>query len=236
MNTFKTLFGIDNSSIKETCVIIPFFSKEILKGFKVDKLNKGMIFSTGCNDIFSLICTGMGSAFAGDAVLHLEDTKCKNIIFFGSCGITKASLLKRESITIVQKALSKDSFTDMILNKKALDLFYPDKDLLNILKKALDPVICSNVLTIGSIKLEESYLDRFKDLDCDIVDMETAAVFAAASSINKKAAAILFTTDHIKEFPYYTAFKKENLPIIKETAYKAASTVYKVIADISCFA
>ena len=231
MNVFSTLFGIEASSIKETCVLTPFLNKNILNGFRINKQKRGAIYSVGENGLFSLIHTGIGSTFMGDAVLYLENTPCKNLILFGSCGaVKKTKKLRVGDIVTVKKALCQDSFVNMLLKRKAKDIFYPDKNLLvKISSHKLQGVNC---LTVGSLRLEGEYLECLKYGAIDIVDMETAAFFAAAKAANKKAAAILFITDTVENFPYYIALKKENKNIFKNLSRNASTVVCELIGKV----
>ena len=91
MNKFETLFGVKESTIKSTCIITPFLRKGLLKDFGIKNFSKGKLYSTGNSELLTLICTGMGAALTGDAVLYLNNTSCKNIILFGSCGLTEST-------------------------------------------------------------------------------------------------------------------------------------------------
>lgn len=230
MNIFSTLFGTEALSIKETCVLTPFLNKNILDGFRITKQKRGAVYSVGTNGLFSLIHTGIGSTFVGDAVLYLENTPCKNLILFGSCGAVKRTKkLGVGDIVTVKKALCQDSFVDMLLERKTRDIFYPDRNFLaKISSNKLPEVTC---LTVGSLKLEEEYLERLRYGSIDIVDMETAAFFAAAEFVRKKAVAILFVTDILKSFPYYNVLKRENRALLKSLTRKASSVVYELIKN-----
>ena len=131
MKEFRSLFGGKPSSVRKNCVLSPFISRDILKVFKIEKLTKGALFSLGDNGLFSLIVTGMGALFVGDAVLHLEKTPCENLILFGSCGGLPEKGFHTGILTVVEKSFSQDSFVHMLLGKKTEDVFYPNKDLLN---------------------------------------------------------------------------------------------------------
>lgn len=235
MNVFKILFGIETKSLRNTCILTPFITGDILDGFKIGKMSKGVLFSVGSNDMLSLIYTGMGSAFLGDAVLYLKNTKCKNLILFGSCGVVKDNgSLNIGSVVTVERAIAQDSFVNMLLKRKTKDAFYPDRGLLGKVfsfkdKYNLEKVSC---LTVGSLKLEEEYIDHIKDDSIDIVDMETAAFYAAAKYVEKKAVAILFVTDILKKFPFYVAIKSENREALKNLTNKISKLVYELVKGV----
>ena len=91
MTKFETLFGIKESEIKNTCVLVPILPKSVLSLFEIKGLSRGKIYSSGNAENFTLINTGISALFAGDAALYLANTGCKNIILFGSCGLVRSS-------------------------------------------------------------------------------------------------------------------------------------------------
>ncbi|MFC1620675.1 hypothetical protein ACFL2G_00070 [Candidatus Omnitrophota bacterium] len=201
MTTFQKLFGIKDSEIKNTCILLPLVQKNVLKWLDVKNLSKGKLYSSGNSKDFTAIHTGMGPALSGDAVLYLEKTPCKNIIVFGSCGLIKEEKdLTIGSLVAPDKCYCMESFTDMLLHeKKEYGLFCPDKTLLEKLPEA-KKVTCA---TLGSLKLEEKYRDSFEQKGIQVVDMEVSAIFSAASHIKKKAAALFYITDIINKKPFY---------------------------------
>jgi purine-nucleoside phosphorylase len=205
MTKFEALFGIKESRIKKTCVLMPLVRNDILKWLGAgSKLSKGKLYSTADAGHFTLIRTGIGPALTGDAVLYLEKTKCQNIILFGSCGlIKKTNSLGIGNIVTPEKSYSFESFTEMLLNKKKMPhAFYPDKNLLGNLLKIDGParVTCA---TLGSLKLEEDLAGLLSDKDIHVADMECSAVFSAAAYIHRNATAIFYITDIIGKKPFY---------------------------------
>ena len=89
MEKFKTLFGMEESRVKNTCIVLPLLRKGILKDLGVKEFSKGRLYSSGNSKLFTVIHTGIGPSLSGDAILHLEKTQCRNIILFGSCGLVK---------------------------------------------------------------------------------------------------------------------------------------------------
>ena len=57
--------------------------------------------------------------------------------------------------------------------------------------------------TLGSLKLEESYIDKFKEKNIRIVEMESTTLFSASAHINRKALAFFYVTDIINKKPFY---------------------------------
>lgn len=224
---FNFLFGIDCEQLKETCVITPFCSREIVTGLQISNLKKGFLYSSGNNDIFSVIITKMGAGFTGDAVLYLKDTNCKNLIFFGSCGAIRNDI-RTGSIIIVKQSISQDSFVNILLRRKSYDIFYPGKDLFEriTLNDKYSKLIKATCITVGSLKMEKQYIETQKSQQIDVVDMETSAFLAASKYIDKNAVSIMFVTDNIKNYPFYKAFKDVNK--IKEISFNASNKLFEI--------
>ncbi len=235
---FFSLFGVEAFRLRKICVIAPVVNKEILNGLKIKKLIKGTLFSVGDNGIFSLIATKMGSLFVGDAVLNLEKTKCEDIILFGSCGAVPDKGLGTGTIAISEKAFSQDSFVNMLLQKKCDTIYYPDKNLLKIFLNFKDEynIKCVTSISVGSLKLEEKYLDNLdaiQNSSIDIVDMETSALYLASQYIKKRALSFLIVTDILKQYPYYRAMEKENQIIFRQMAAKTSKILFKLINEMT---
>jgi purine-nucleoside phosphorylase len=207
MTKFEALFGIKESKIKKTCVLMPLVRNDILKWLSAGKLSKGKLYSTADADSFTLIRTGIGPALLGDSVLYLKETRCKNIILFGSCGLVgEKKGLGIGDIVAPERCYSMESFTEMLLGKKRNERpFHGDRLLLknftNINRKYnIKKVTCA---TLGSLKLEEGYVNKFKEKKIQIVDMECSAFFCASEYIKRKAMALFYITDIINKKPFY---------------------------------
>ena len=213
MKIFEALFGIKKSEIKNTCVLLPILAKSIAGGIGVKKFYKGKLYSSGNSRSFTAIHTGLGPALMGDAVLYLSKTSCQNIILFGSCGLVKKEQdLDVGSLVVPYKCHASESFSDMLLkDKKDWDLFYPTPSLIKSFLKAykkcnIEKVACA---TLGSLKLEESYVSLFEEKNIQVVDMECSAFFSASKHIGKNAMAFFYITDIINKKPFYRNISQE---------------------------
>jgi len=194
MDSFKSLFGISKSQVKETCVLMPFITKIRLKEFGITGFNQGFPYSSGSNKDLTLINTKLGAPLLGDAILHLKGTSCKKLILFGSCGLVKkTSSLDIGSLVTPAKCYEMESFSQMLRMKKPSSLSYPDKSLLKLLPN-IEKVTCA---TVGSIKLETTYKKIFNEKKIDALDMECSALFNASKEINAKPIALFYATDII---------------------------------------
>ena len=207
MAAFKALFGIKESEIKNTCVLLPIMAKDIKKGLGVKKFYKGKLYNSGNSCSFTAIHTGLGPALLGDAVLYLANTSCQNIILFGSCGLVKEGQdLGIGSLVVPYKCHASESFSDMLLkDDKDWGVFYPTASLTENFIEAnkkhdIKKVTCA---TLGSLKLEENYVSLFGEKRIQVVDMECSAFFSASKHIGKNAMALFYITDIINKKPFY---------------------------------
>lgn len=231
MGKFKALFGIEESQVKNTCIILPLLRKGVLKDLGVKEFSKGKLYSSGNSDFFTVIHTGIGPGLSGDAVLYLEKTLCQNIILFGSCGLVKEEKdVGIGSLVVPYKCYSLESFTEMLLqNKNNWRAFYGDKTLVeNFLKvnKNIKKLACA---TLGSLKLEEGYIDKFKEKNIQIVEMEAAALFSASAYINRKALALFYVTDIINKKPFYEELADADKLKLSSSIKSAANILCKFI-------
>lgn len=211
MTKFETLFGTRESEIKNTCVLMPLLSKGALNAFGVKSMSRGKIYSSGNAGSFTLINTGIGPSFTGDAVLYLAGTACKNIILFGSCGIVKSGKnLGIGSLVTPVECHSMESFTGMLLKNHDSKTFYPDKPLVESFLEKNKNVQRINCATLGSLKLEEENLALFAGKNIHVVDMECSSLFSAAGHKRLKAMALFYVSDIINEKPFYTKFHRED--------------------------
>ena len=235
MNKFETLFGVKKSKIKSTCIIMPFLKKDILKDFGIKELSKGKLYSTGNSELFTLIQTGMGAALTGDAVLYLNNTSCKNIILFGSCGLIESTKdIKLGSLITPLNCLSIESFSEMLSGcGKNWSVSYPDENMLgSFLKTNNQYVRKAACASVGSLKLEEENIDLFRTKDIQAIDMECSAVFSASKHINCRAMTLFYATDILTEKPFYMRLNKKEELIINSSIKNAVRILCSFIKKL----
>jgi len=237
MTTFQTLFGIKESQVKNTCLLLPLLGKDILNWLGVTEFSRGRLYGSGNTQFFTVIHTGLGPALLGDAVLYLGRTQCQNIILLGSCGlVTQERDLTIGSLVAPFMSYSLESFSDMLLkDKKDWKIFHSDKSLLeNFLKVnkryAIKKLCCA---TTGSLKLEEDYIDLFKEKQIQIVDMECAALFSASKYIGKHAMSLFYVTDIINKKPFYMNLNPEEKLALSSSIKSAAHILCEFIKNLS---
>ncbi|MBU3911188.1 MAG: hypothetical protein KKD90_01220 [Candidatus Omnitrophica bacterium] len=231
MTKFEILFGIKETEIKKTCVLLPLLAKDMLSNLGIKKLSRGKLYSSGQAQDLTVIVTGIGAGLAGDAVLYLEETACQDIILFGSCGLVEP---KRDlgigSLVSPLLSYSLESFSGMLLDKtKDWKAFPPDKGFMERFLNAageneIQKVRCA---TLGSLKLEEGSVDLFREKDIDVVDMECSSVFSASRHIKKKVMALFYITDIINKKPFYIKLGIEDRLRLSSSIKTAARAICK---------
>ena len=234
--SFKTIFGLEPDQIQKTCLLLPHLPKGILNYLRVPQLSQGKIYATGNNNYFTIIHTKIGAPLCGDAVLYLNDTKCENIIFLGTCGIIKRiDYLDIGTIVCPESCLEMESFSQALTGINKIENYsYPDNLFLkNFRTHAKGADICSpKGVSFGSLKLEERYIEYLTKTGIDVVDMECSALFAAAQNIKRKAVAVMVCTDIVGEKPFYRTYSPEDQKSVNGAIKQAAETIYAFVSRI----
>lgn len=231
--TFENLFGIKESEIQNTCILIPFLPKKLLKYFGINQLSKGRLFASGNNKFFTLVHTPTGAPFVGDAILYLKETSCKNVILLGACGLVKKSKkLDIGRLVSPDRCLNLESFSQLLVNNPIQPKFsYADKaflkHLVNFAPREVTKISCAS---FGSLRMEEKNIDFLVNKGIGVVDMECSAFFNAAKHINRKAIALMFVTDIIGEKPFYSKLNSIDQSTILSSIKAASHLLNKFIS------
>ena len=230
MTKFETLFGMKETDIKNTCLLLPLIKKDMLHGLGIEKLARGRLYTSGNNSFFTIIHTGVGSGLLGDAALYLKNTDCQNMIAFGSCGLVdEVDDLNIGSLVTPSLSYSLESFTEMLSGYNKWESYKPDKKLFeSLINNKVKNVTCAS---LGSLKLEEGYIDIFKEKGIDVVDMECAALFSAAGSVKKKALALFYVTDIINKEPFYRDMTTKDQGILSLSIKSAINILCKLTKE-----
>ena len=226
MADINSYFGIALSDIKKNCIICPVSDNILFKDFGKSKKTNGLFTKITNYEKVTIIST-KNNFLVGDVVLQLKNTVCENIILFGSCG--GAGNVNIADKFVVKKVFNFESFSEMLEMKRNPDVYYPSTILLNeFLEKTKDESIVKvQCVTTNSILLEKMYKDWFDKNKVNAIDMECSSVFSAASSINKKAIALLYVTDHISSEPFNEELDEET----KEKILNSRKTLAKSICE-----
>ncbi|MCF6158591.1 MAG: hypothetical protein E3K32_08445 [wastewater metagenome] len=233
MTNFRTLFGTEPAAIQKTCVVTPFLAPGILRGFGIQSLKKGKLYSTVNTGTFTLVKTGISTLLVGDAILYLEQTACQEIIYFGACGLSqKTEQLTVGSLVCPRECLSFESFTDVLFSyTDRITTMFPDQGLFhsfleNSPTQDIQPV---RGMSMGSLKCEDFYRNFFIERGIEVIDTECSAFFSAAHYIQRKAIALLYITDVIGKNHFLESLKLQD----KSHINNAIQTACKVI-DTFC--
>lgn len=232
---FRYLFGVEAAEIKPTCILVPFMSKGLLQTFGVKQFSRGNPYGCGNGDNFTLIYTHMGALFVGDAVLHLAEAPCQNLILFGACGLVqKHDKITLGTMTVPTESMAMEGFSDLLAqNNYPCVTCRPNAPLLNRLKQSTsEPIQDVRCVSFGSLMLESTYQNQLIKQGIDVLDMESAAFLGAAQHIKKQAIALLYVTDIVGELPAYRKFLHEERVIINSAVEKSIKVLTSFAASL----
>lgn len=232
MNAVKRLFGVEAKDIQEDVILTPFLDFAYFAQGKKAKKAKGFLFEVLTDEYCSVIKTGVGASFVGDAVMYLAQTPCKKLYFLGSCaGYGRCEV---GDILLAEKALAVESFTDIIEEKNRYAFVSPKKSLQNDLLKwsashenQQEKTVIKNatIATLGSLSQQDRLTAFLKQNDISGVDMEVSAFFSAANKRNCACCALLYVTDIIGEKSFFRGLSNEERAEIKEARQRAVTLV-----------
>ncbi|MCX5795305.1 MAG: hypothetical protein NTY77_07425 [Elusimicrobia bacterium] len=206
MDTFKKLFGIEKSLIKPDCILSPLNEVDLFSGSGMGARARGDYFRAADCPQATVIGTRY-SLLAGDCVLHLADSPCRNIYLFNCCGGLGAGIGAAYS---VRKAFDFESFSGMLAGKAGSACYLPDAELAREFS-SYSGLPEGNCATVGSLALEETHLPRFRALGVDCLDMECSAVFSAAKKAGKRALALLYVSNSVPDKPWHEHLDRRDI-------------------------
>jgi len=236
MSIFKKLFGVGESEIKQSCIILPCITKNERTLFDITQFEKGKLYATANTSNFSVIYTGIGAPLVGDAVLNLKDTPCRNIVLFGCCGLfPSASDVSIGDIVVPTECWALESFSEMLLttdttassckpSKPFLDSFLQHTDLSSIHR-----VTCA---TVGSLFLEPRFIEHFQKKAPCIADMECSAFFAASEYTGHHAFSLHYVTDIVRDQPFYCDQSDEQKHKISTSKKRATQALCRFLSNL----
>lgn len=215
MDTFKKLFGVDKSRIKPDCILSPLDEAGLFAG---TRLAHGDYFRVAECRHATLVGTRY-SLLAGDCVLHLADTPCRNIYLFNCCGGIGGEVGAAYS---VKKAFDFEGFSAMLAGREESGCHLPDAELAGEFASAsgLPEGTCA---TVGSLALEGAHLPRFRALGVDCLDMECSAVFSAARKAGKRALALLYVSNRVPDKPWHEDLDRRDIQRLRRSRQDLAA-------------
>ena len=206
MDAFKKLFGVEKSRIKPDCILTPLNEVDLFAGSRTGGRARGDYFRVADSPHATLIGTRY-SLLAGDCVLSLADSPCRNIYLFNCCGGIDAGIGAAYS---VRKAFDFESFSGMLAGKAEAACYLPDAGLAGEFSSSsgLSEGTCA---TVGSLVLEATLLPRFRALGVDCLDMECSAVFSASKQAGKRALALLYVSNSVPDKPWHEHLDRRDI-------------------------
>ncbi len=237
MKQIRAILGIEETQIRKVCILMPFINKYILNSFGIANMSKGWPYLSASTEYLTLIYTRIGAAFAGDAVLCLQDTPCRYLFFIGTCGLLYCkSNIYIGDIVLPSSSWEIESFSQLLREEFGLaQRSIPDKFLIDeceryFNKEKIHMVSCA---TVGSLQMEKAIIPFLKEKDVRVVDMETSAFFNAAFKTNKKAVALLVVSDIMKEIPFYESQATQNKQKIQRSIHRIIEAVIYLAKRLS---
>jgi len=229
MDTFKKLFGIEKSLVRSNCILAPLDEVHLFAGSSAGVARaRGEYFRVAYCGHATLIGTRY-NLLAGDCVLNLADSPCRNIYLFNCCGGIGADIGAAYS---VRRAFDFESFSGMLAGKATADSYPPDAGLARefFAYAGLPEGTCA---TVGSLALEESYLPRFRALGVNCLDMECSAVFSASRQAGKRALALLYVSNRIPDKPWHEQLDRRDVQRLGRRRTDLAALLLGFIANLA---
>lgn len=208
--------GVMPEAIHKNVVIAPWWEPQslLLLG-KAEYLSKSQfsaikvwnIKNKECN--ITYIKTGIGAPVLMDALLALGVTTCKNVIFVGSVGALDENIGIGD-IVVPQFSICGDDASRYIASDilKGNDIFgskvEPDRKMFNVICKITDSVCSKNdvkfhvgrTFSVDSIFAQYAHIDEILNMDCNVIEMETASAFRGAKVAGLSLGAIFSVSDN----------------------------------------
>ncbi len=224
MKRFNKTFNLRPEEIETNCIILPSNDRDLFSSLGIVKSSRGLFYNTDITPGCTLISL-KNRMFAGDCVLSLKETNCKNIILFGSCG---SFSLKPGARAVSAGSFNMESFTGLLHTESSSGFTFiaPDKNLTDNLSDYIGKRAKKETFaTVSSLFLEEIKKETIKSAGAVCVDMESSQVFSAAESAGIRAAGVFYVTDTIGKLLFYDRYTKEDADKIKGARKSLADKV-----------
>ena len=213
----QEVLGVSTDEIHERVIIAPWWEPGVF-----DNIGNEILLLSKDNDTaikvweiqtddynMTYIKTGIGAPVLTDAVLALAGTKCKRILFVGSVGALDESISIGD-IVIPRLSICGDGMSRYLKgsplksNDPFGELSYPDLEMFQVLMNNTKQICEENnvkwhigkTFSIDTIVAQFAYIDEIIDMDCNVIEMETAAAFRAAAIVKIKLAALFSVSDN----------------------------------------
>lgn len=224
MDICEYILGCRKEDIRRDVIVAPCWTPQSV-GVVICKIKSSRSCSIwDCildNMNFTYIVTGVGATFCMDIILALKNTPCRRVLFLGSAGALKRGI-NIGDLAVPFGSISGDGVTRYIGNTISQDIFGKPFFATASLQKHLITSCHEYVkgkgisvhtgmgISVGSILLQYNHLDEIMSFNCNFIDLESAAFFAASSAVNLKMAAVFCISDNVvqNEPLYDVSFEK----------------------------
>ncbi|MFA4849627.1 MAG: hypothetical protein WC626_07855 [Methanoregula sp.] len=230
--------GVSTDKINERVIIAPWWEPHVFSNLGNETTFLSSSGHSGANvwniksDSFEItyIKTGIGAPLLTDALLVLGATPCKKAVFVGSAGALDPNIGIGD-IVIPEFSISGDGVGRYLKGGplKNNDPFgernYPNREMYNGLKNTVQKVCELNnikyhigkTFSTDSIFAQFAHIDEIVSLGCNVIEMETASAFRAASLSGISLGALFSVSDNtILEKSLYSGITSKDMDYKKE--------------------
>ena len=238
MDRFEALFGTAAGAMGKCCLLLPVVTREMRAALCLPRLSRGALYGCGRVGGITVVRTGTGPAPTGDAVLHLAESPCRNVLLFGSCGSAGGPGTPAIGDLVCPPAcIDPGGFPSMLRGARgARTVHYANSHLHAEIMKAgaAIGVRAATCFSTASLRLEEDTLGFLREGGAEVFDMECASVFAAARVAGLRAAALLHVTDVVGESPFYVPREPAQSAAIREAVERGLRFLCELMEERLC--
>lgn len=208
--------GISPEQVNENVILAPWWEPSFMPSLgKADYLSESDFSSVKVWNItngktkITYIKTGIGAPVLMDVLLSLGVTKCRKVLFIGSVGSLNENIGIGD-VVIPEYSVCGDGASRYIASDNLStndcwgEIVYPDLNLFGNVKDIIENICDENNVkwhigrnfSIDTIVAQFANIDTILDMNCNTIEMETAAAFRAAKMCNISIAAIFSVSDN----------------------------------------
>ena len=246
---FGYFFGCEAGDFPGKVILTPFLPERIFtarcrraRAFK-GRLYSGT-FAEKNGEKFAVIRCGMGDRLMGDAVILLEGTPVRDILFAGACGGLKDCRIG--DLVVCENAFNGEGFTRYHTPSFSItrvletgDMVPSDPGMSGELKSFLGsethagaPYRSGDIFTIGSLMAEKDEdLAALEERGFTGIDLELSAVYQAARAIGRRASGLVFVSDLPLKLPLWDGNWPAERPGLNKSAAQLARACMEFITN-----
>lgn len=216
------LLGCDPAKIRQKVILAPCWSPESV-GIEDARLicdGAHRIWDCSLNAIaFTYIVSGVGAGTCSDVVMSLAETACRQILFMGSAGSIHADVAVGD-LAVPARIICGDGACRYLSADLRQDPFGAQYAPAAAVRAAVLDAARTQARELGischagtgasveTIYSQFSHLDTFLEMECDFLDMESAAFLRSAQAAGIAGAVIFCISDN--------AIRRQSLVTVSE--------------------